>query len=216
LPYTDYLWKQTEGIYNQILEHPFNQQLMAGTLDKGVFRFYISQDSLYLHDFGRALAMMAARSLEASKLQQFANFAGGAVTVEKALHEEYFQEFGIQEAGEKSPTCLHYTSFLLAKTAYEDYATGMAALLPCFWIYREVGNHIYAKASADNPYQAWIDTYAGQEFSDLVDKALVITNEVAEDANFETRNSMSRAFITSTKLEWLFWDSAFRQETWPV
>ena len=216
MSFTKYLWEQTEGIYNQIIEHPFNQELMEGTLDKEPFKFYIRQDSLYLHDFGRALAMMAARSLEADKLQQFAKFAEGAVVVERALHEQYFREFDIEESGTKSPTCMLYTNFLLAQTAYEDYATGMAALLPCFWIYREVGNYIFQNAQGGNPYQAWIDTYAGEEFSELVDKALAITDEIADYAAFEARNKMSDAYIYSAKLEWMFWDSAYKLEQWQV
>ncbi len=216
MKFTEKLWETIKPVYSEILNHPFNQKLMTGTLDKAPFQFYIRQDSLYLHDFGRALAMMAARSLEAEKLQQFAKFAEGAVVVEKALHEQYFREFEIPEAGFKSPTCLHYTSFLLAKTAYEEYETGMAALLPCFWVYREVGHYIYQNAGSDNPYQAWIDTYSGEEFSELVDKALVITDEIAADTSSGTRNKMEEAFVYSTRLEWMFWDSAYRMESWPV
>lgn len=216
MQFSEYLWDEVQSIYQSILDHPFNQGLMDGTLDKAIFQFYIKQDSLYLHDFGRGLAMMAARSLDAPRLQQFANFAEGAVVVEKALHEQYFQEFEIEDSGSKSPTCMHYTSFLLSKTAYEEYATGMAALLPCFWIYREVGNHIYANATANNPYQAWIDTYAGEEFNEQVNKAIEITDNVADAVSFQTRNRMSEAFIYSTRLEWMFWDSAYRQEDWPV
>lgn len=216
MQFTQYLWQQTEGVYQQILDHPFNQELMQGVLNKDSFKFYIQQDSLYLHDFGRALATLASRSLTPGYLQQFAQFAEGAVVVEKALHEQYFSEFGIREAGTKSPACQHYTSFLLAQAGYEDFPVGMAALLPCFWIYREVGNHIYQYAKTDNPYQAWIDTYAGEEFSDLVDKALTITDELADSASETVKEQMTEAFIYSTKLEWLFWHSAYHQQGWPV
>lgn len=214
--FTQHLWQESQAIYDAILKHSFNQELMAGTLDKKSFQFYIQQDSLYLHDFGRALAMIGAKSFDAPKLQQFASFAEGAVVVEKALHEQYFEEFGIQGTGTKSPACMLYTHFLLSTTAYDDYPVGIAALLPCFWIYREVGNHIYQNAAGNNPYQAWIDTYAGEEFSELVDKAIAITDEVAKDASEQVRQRMLDAYLYSSRLEWMFWDSAYRQEGWPV
>jgi thiaminase/transcriptional activator TenA len=216
MSFTQQLWKESEGVYEQILSHPFNQALMKGNLDAEPFKFYINQDALYLQDFGRALALIGARSSEPSKLQQFANFAEGTVLVERELHNHYFQKFAIEPTSTKSPTCTLYTNFLLSKAALEPYEVGIAALLPCFWIYREVGNHIYNNAAGNNPYQDWIDTYAGEEFSQLVDQALNITDEVAQSASSTVKESMHEAFLYSTRLEWMFWDSAYRQEPWPV
>jgi thiaminase (transcriptional activator TenA) len=40
--------------------------------------------------------------------------------------------------------CHHYTSFLTATAWSESYPVVLAALLPCFWIYAEVGkDHVY-------------------------------------------------------------------------
>ena len=216
MSYTDQLWKAAAHVYQEILAHPFNQSLMNGTLEADPFKFYINQDALYLQDFGRALALIAAKSHDAQKLQQFAHFAEGTVLVERELHNHYFQQFGINPTTVKSPTCTLYTSFLLNKASLEAYEIGIAALLPCFWIYREVGNYIYNKATPDNPYQEWLDTYAGDEFSKLVDQAIRITDEVAASASQTVFEGMQEAFIYSTRLEWMFWDSAYRQETWPV
>lgn len=216
MSYSSELWNTADDVYQKILAHPFNQELMKGSLSADPFKFYINQDALYLQDFGRALAQLGARSHQADKLQQFSKFAEGTVIVERELHNHYFEKFGIQNSQVKSPTCTLYTSFLLNKAALDSYEVGMAALLPCFWIYREVGNHIYANANEDNPYQAWIDTYAGEEFSQLVDQAISITDEVADAASPSVKEGMKDAFLYSTKLEWMFWDSAYQQEEWPV
>jgi thiaminase/transcriptional activator TenA len=216
MSFTQKLWNESADVYNQILSHPFNQALMKGNLEAEPFKFYINQDALYLHDFGRALALIGARSTEPSKLQQFANFAEGTVVVERQLHNHYFQTFNIKASYTKSPTCTLYTNFLLSKASLEPYEVGIAALLPCFWIYREVGNYIYRNAAPSNPYQDWIDTYAGEEFSRLVDQAIKITDEVADNSSPRVKESMQEAFLYSTRLEWMFWDSAYRQEVWPV
>jgi len=85
-------------------------------------------------------------------------------------------------------------------------------LLPCFWIYQEVGLHIHKNSAAENPYQKWIDTYSGVEFQDVVKNAIDLTDRVAKNANNKQLQKMEEAFITSTRLEWMFWDSAYQME----
>lgn len=213
--FTDELWEAAAGVYDAILALPFNRELTAGTLDVDAFRFYIFQDSLYLADFGRALAIVGARSTSTDHMLSFVRFAQGAVVVERALHESYFVEFGVPADLDRSPACSHYTNFLLATATVRSVEEAVAVLLPCFWIYREVGNHVAAHAVPGNRYQRWIDTYSGEEFSASVDEAIAITDEVAATAADHTRRAMRDAFVTSSRLEWMFWDSAHRRETWP-
>ncbi|MEA2967166.1 MAG: hypothetical protein QOE78_427, partial [Alphaproteobacteria bacterium] len=102
-------------------------------------------------------------------------------------------------------------------TAYaEPYEVLLGALLPCFWIYAEVGRDIHDRTAAANPYQAWIDTYTGEEFHNAVCAMIAATDEAAETASSSLRERMHAAFVRATQLEWMFWDSAFRLETWPV
>ena len=91
----------------------------------------------------------------------------------------------------------------------------VAALLPCFWIYREVGSHIHARAAGNNPYQAWINTYAGEAFSASVDQAISLTDDAAKGVGEDVQRRMHEAFVLSSRLEWMRWDSAYRLESWP-
>jgi thiaminase/transcriptional activator TenA len=45
---------------------------------------------------------------------------------------------------------------------------------------------------------------------------ITATDEVAHDAASALRARMHAAFTRAVQLEWMFWDSAFRLETWPV
>ena len=78
-----------------------------------------------------------------------------------------------------SPACHHYVSYLMATAYAEPYEVVLGALLPCFWIYAEVGRDIHARAALSNPYQAWIDTYAGEEFQIAVRAVIEATDEAA-------------------------------------
>jgi thiaminase (transcriptional activator TenA) len=86
--------------------------------------------------------------------------------------------------------------FLISNTTHRSYEESIAALLPCFWIYQEVGLHIYKNAVPENPYQKWIDMYSGEEFQVVVKNAIDLTDRVAKDANFKQLKTMEEAFIT--------------------
>jgi thiaminase/transcriptional activator TenA len=215
MSFTATLWQQIEPVYQAILDHPFNRELADGSLSRERFKFYVQQDALYLADFGRALAILASRSTCPARMLELLRFAEGAVAVERALHEEYFRHFGITDpTGDQSPACFAYTNFMIATAANKGYEEGLAALLPCFWIYKEVGTHIHRTAAAGNPYQRWIDTYAGEEYGRVVDRAIEMTDEAAEMTSAAGRAAMERAFVASSRLEWMFWDSAYRLESW--
>ncbi|RDV14561.1 thiaminase II [Pontibacter diazotrophicus] len=196
---------------------PFIEELINGTLDQEKFKFYIAQDSLYLADFGRALSLVAARAHTTDHALEFMRFAEGAIVVEHALHAGYFQQLGIQKSTTISPACQHYTRYLLSTAALDQVEVAMAGLLPCFWIYKEVGDYIYKQPQKENnPYQEWINTYAGEEFAGIVKRAINICDEAATKCTPAQQQEMTDAFVTACKLEWMFWDSAWRMEKWPV
>ena len=122
---------------------PFNADLAAGTLSEARFKHYITQDAHYLIGFGRALTLAAAKAPSPERLIQFAKSAEGAIVVERALHGSFFERYGITpdifNSTPLSPACHHYVSYLLATAYAEPYEVLLGALLPCFWIYAEVG-----------------------------------------------------------------------------
>ena len=164
--FSEAAWQRTARLREAIDELPFNTELAAGTLSRERFQGYIVQDALYLAQYSRILAIAGARGPDAETLRAFGSCALEAVAVEQALHERYLTEFGVDPArladAEPSPDCLGYTSFLLATAYHEPWEVLVAALLPCFWIYWDVGSRIAKHAAADNPYRAWIDTYADE------------------------------------------------------
>lgn len=216
MTFTNTLWEEITPVYEKILELPFNNELMKGSLDEEIFAFYMKQDALYLTDFSRALAIAGTKSNSAEELKDFLDFATGAIVVERALHDSFLKRFDTFIDVDKSPACFSYTNFLLSTAATEDYPVIVAALLPCFWIYREVGLFIHERSADNNPYQEWIDTYAGEDFSESVDRAIEITDLAAGQSSEVVKTRMKKAFIDSSRLEWMFWDSAYRIEQWPV
>lgn len=209
------VWEKARPIYDSILTMPFIHKLQDGTLSPEKFSFYIGQDSVYLGQFGRALSLIGARAADNEDALAFMQFAAGAIVVENALHEAYFRDWNIQTTGIAEPACHHYTHFLKSTAALDAVETAMAAVLPCFWIYREAGKHIYTHQShGDNPYQKWIETYAGDEFDKLVEKAIAICDQAALRCTEGQRADMTQAFLTACRLEYDFWDAAWLLRKW--
>jgi len=220
LPFSVDAWDRNRTIYQMILDMPFNRELASGALAEAKFKHYMVQDAHYLEGFARALSLASAKGHTADDVVHFAQAAQTAIIVERSLHSDYFQRFDITPemfgAAEVSPACDHYVNYLLRIAALEPFEVTIAALLPCFWIYREVGKTILNLAASPNPYQAWIDTYAGVEFEQAVDAVIGVADRVGASASSSMREAMHRAFHRAVQHEWLFWDSAYKLKSWPI
>lgn len=165
------------------------------------------------------MAVCAAKAFEADDVIQFAEAAKIAIVVERSLHDGFMQDFGIsKEQFENTPltlACHHYTSYLTSTAWSESYPVVLASLLPCFWIYAEVGKDIVENSAPNNPYQAWVDTYSGEEFHTAVRNVIATVDRVAARVDADTLEKMHAAYTDAARLEWLFWDSAFEQRQWP-
>ncbi len=217
---TDELRETILPVHHRILEHPFLTGMTDGTLPEEAFARYVVQDALFLVEYARALALCAARAPEAETLRMFCSHATEAIDVERDLHDRLMADLGIEppdvDTTLLTPTTLAYGSFLVSACAVRDRHEALAAMVPCYWIYREVGLHLVESGSPDPRYQQWIDTYAGEEFIQAVEGALHACNRASAHLDADQRRSANAHALTAARYEWMFWDSALRFETWPV
>ena len=220
MTFTQEAWARNSALFQATLEMPFNRELADGTLSIERFRHYMIQDAHYLVGFGRALAVAAARADDSDTVVQLAAAAQEAVVGERELHNGFMKQHGVTPeqfaATPLSPTAEHYTSYLLATAWGEPWPVAMAALLPCFWIYAEVGRDIHARSKPGNPWQAWVDTYAAEEFHEAVARMRDTLDRIAAATTPAMRERMHVAYTQAARLEWMFWDAAYRLEAWPV
>ncbi len=204
-------WQHIENIYQNILQHPFNQKLTKGTLEKKTFYYYIEQDTHYLKDFSKALAILSAKSEITSQQKNLLQFAQEALIAEEAIVHQYFREQpDFITTNNTAQATLTYTNYLLRTCLLDPIAIGIAAVLPCFWIYAQVGKSILKNASMPNPFEKWIQTYAGEAFHQSVQTMIDIYNTYAAYETAQTKQKMLQAFYTSSILEWHFWNDAYQ------
>jgi thiaminase/transcriptional activator TenA len=217
---TDRLWDAAAPIYDAILQHPFVTGLADGTMDPAAFRYYVVQDALYLRDYARSLSACAAKAPTMDDMAMFNEHASGALEVERALHASFLEGFGLTpeelDATPLAPTNRAYTSYLLASVSTGSFAEAVAAVLPCYWIYARVGAELLAKGSPDPLYSRWIETYGGDEFAAIVQAVLDLTDRIGPELGPAEEAKVFERYVTTSRYEWMFWDAAYRQLTWPV
>jgi thiaminase (transcriptional activator TenA) len=217
---TGELWAGIEDTYQAIVEHPFVAGLTDGSLERESFEFYVIQDSHYLREYARALSIAAARAPEEADIAMFAKHAAGAIAVERSLHEGFFRDFGLSEEDVHrtpvAPTCLAYTNYLLATAYGGSFPEVLGAVLPCYWIYWEVGKALLEHGSSDPLYRRWIETYGGEEFAVVVRAVLSLTDRLGPELSAAERRRVAQHFAMTARYEWMFWDMGYRRERWPM
>lgn len=209
-------WERNQDLFELILALPFNRELASGTLSRERFRFYLAQDGHYLSAFGRALTAASVRAPNPDGYELLTMLAREGLEVERGLHRTFFVRYDIAPAERPAPVTDAYGNFLLSTAAHGAYEQAVAALLPCYKLYSEVGRAITRTAAPGNPYQDWIDVYSGETFGENVQALVAETDRLADAASPELRGSMVISFRRSVAYEWWFWDAAYRMEDWPA
>jgi thiaminase/transcriptional activator TenA len=214
------LWQRVAEIFEAILRHPFVSGLADGSLPRDRFVFYVIQDSLYLTEYARALSVAAAKAPDGTAIATFNRHAASAIEVEMQLHDGFLREFGLSPAEVRAtpmaPTNLAYTRYLLGVAYERPFDELIAALLPCYWIYWEVGKALAARGPSPPLYRRWIEAYGADSFGSLVSVVRELTDRAAETTSESSRERMGEHFLTTSRYEWMFWDMGWRCETWPV
>ncbi len=193
-------WDGVADVREEIDDLDFVRALSDGSLSGEQFRWYLEQDALYLREYSRALAHASALATEPAEQAFWARSAHGAIAAEIELHGRWLpaDEMFSASAG---PVTSAYVDSLLAHAARGDYPALCAALLPCFWVYSDVGERMLAQQSSQHEYSPWIETYADPEFSVATDGAIDVVTRIAVGADASTRERMRAAFEASVRHE---------------
>ncbi|MEX3504749.1 bifunctional hydroxymethylpyrimidine kinase/phosphomethylpyrimidine kinase [Corynebacterium sp. LK2510] len=190
-PHTARLWDAIGGELTDILELSFVRDLGAGSLPNDDFYFYVAQDAAYLTRYAHALRVLGGG---------WADDADGIIDVENELHERWLK--GRPEA-DLSPVTRAYTDFLLSAVYVQTNTVGEAAVLPCYWLYYEVGARFAARNHDQHPYNAWLATYAGDDFADSTREAIARV-EASLERNPHLLDEAAEAFRIAARCETLF------------
>lgn len=208
-------WAAIGHILHAIERHPFLKALSDGSLPMERFRYYMAQDTLFLTDYARMLALAASQATRGDEIEFWSESAAGALSEAKSLHTKYIDGMvGVQ----RSPTCTAYTSYLAMLGSNGSYPALVAGLLPCFWIYEHAARILKESSGnlAANPYADWLAYYTATDFTDPGRQAREIVDRATAELSAAERAQAAAAFRTASLYEWMFWDAAWRMEQWPL
>jgi thiaminase/transcriptional activator TenA len=219
--FTARLRHRGERIWRAIDGHSFLRELHAGTLPMNRFTYFILQDYVYLLDFAQVLCQGGAKSPDLETLELFARHALAAVEVERTFHASFGKSLGLSreqlDAVPKGPATQAYIAHLKRVAHGGSLGEIVAAILPCYWIYGEVGRRLYRnRPRKPKIYRQWIESYASEAYWRPVREQIHLMDRVATGANSSEKKLMTSHFLLSSRYEYLFWDQAYRLEKWPV
>lgn len=204
------VWKKSGRIYDSILGLEFLKELSEGTLSNDAFGRYIAQDEIYLKNYYHQMNMLADLMEDEQDRNLFLSFAQSGMEGEKALHDMLIDKYGIDTEVEPSVVTSGYNAHICEGIATGNPCVALASVLPCMWIYNQVGLHILNNSRLEgNPYEEWIREYGNDEFTIGVSKVLKMIDLWASKADRETIEMMDYYFLKAALYEYAFWDYGY-------
>ncbi|MFJ3956777.1 bifunctional hydroxymethylpyrimidine kinase/phosphomethylpyrimidine kinase [Arthrobacter sp. NPDC090010] len=212
--YAAELWAVAAADLERIYALPFIAALGDGTLGEADFAYYLAQDALYLNTYSRALAMASALAPTEEEQAFWAKGARECLEVEAELHRTWL--VGRAASKTQGPETKQYVDHLLARAAEGGYAVLVAAVLPCYWLYAEVGAVLFrefqdAGAPGSHPYAAWLRSYSDPAFAESTRQAIGYAARAAQRATPSQWEAMQDAFAQSSGFEVDFFDAPNRR-----
>lgn len=228
-PISQEFWQAAQDTVAKTEQLAFLNELANGHLAPEKFVNYIVQDSLYLTGYARAMSFLAAKAPTPVDTKFWAESVCGAIAAEQELHKDLLADANLAQTTQAlkslidqpkpSPTTLGYTSYLVASAAHQPYEIGVAAVLPCFWVYAHVGKQLAAQArkiTESHPYKAWVECYDDEAFAQVTRQAVAIMEHCAAHTTPAIREAMRDAFLQACIYEWHFWHSAYQMQDWQL
>ena len=212
LEFSQIAWGKIQGIYQSIIQHPFNQEMILGTLDKKKFNYYIAQDYIFLQALAKSLSIIAGRLNKDKDSIMFMRLAKGTMAASREIVLPFLKEE--QHYNGLSIGCLAYTNYLLQICTIQPTELAVAAIVPCYWIYHEVGKYIIKRTGSNNNFNKWIDTYSREEFNQNLVEIVSAFDTLALKATKEMQQKMYDEFYKSSVLEWHFWNDAYNMRNY--
>lgn len=197
-------------LYHAIIGHPLVKGMAGATLPLPVFRSYIIQDCLYLKSYTEFLRVLAGRSTREAEREMLQRHLRGSAAAEVALHQSFFPLLDIShtmlEAAETLPGCAQNALFLKETSLSAPIHSALAAIIPCYRSYLEMGRKVVSHKPDHMIYSKWAALYSSPEY-----EADVLEIERAADARAtaETKLDMETFYSRGCRLEVGFLDAVW-------
>jgi thiaminase/transcriptional activator TenA len=216
--FSDQMRRECAPLWEAQHRHPFVVGLGDGSLEPERFHRWLAQDYLYLIEYVRLFALIAARAPDREAMTWAIDMAHNILRQEMWLHEAYAIEFGFAReeimAAKMLPTTRAYTDYLLRLATLGSFVQILAAMLPCMWGYWEIAHRIASQPPQRNRYSRWLDLYSGPASAEIARKGRDLLDRFVAEVGEPARAAAAQAFVTSSRYEVRFWNMCYEGESW--
>lgn len=204
-----------QEIWDAILNHRFLKMTADGSIPDQTFKNWIQQDYLFVQEAIPFIAVLLSKAP--------LNLRPAFIEILSALDRE-LEMFRKNAASHKvelenvtpSPTCYGYNQFLLSTAHNNSFAEGFTVLYAAEKVYLDSWMEVKNNLKIQSPWQAFIDNWTNAEFQQFVDWLASTLDELAAGKPEHELRKMEELFLTTARYEYLFWEMAASEETWPV
>ncbi len=216
--FSEQLREKTKNSWDKSLNHPFVRGIAEGDLPLETFKNYIMQDIYYLKHYGKVHAFAAAHADDFSVSASLAEKAKNTAEAELTVHKEHAEILNITDEDienfKPAPTAYAYTSHLYRASLSGSLAQIIAAILPCYWLYADIGMK-YKDADPDEEiYRNWIGMYASDWFQESTQEMIDLMDDLADKAGEDEKNRITEQFVIAKDYELAFWEMSYTFEKW--
>lgn len=208
-------------VWRPLLSHPFVLGLADATLPPESFRFYVTQNILYLADYARALAVGLSKTTDEDLLSRFAASVENITVNELPQNRKLLASIAALCSGpapatdaEPAPGMVAYSSWLLATAARGSAIDVLTAIMPCAWSYGEIGRTLAGNMTPHPVYSGWIGFFASETYTAMVEGLRVELDSLVAACDARERSRLKALFRTACRMELRFWDMGWNREQW--
>ena len=209
------LREANSGIWEAIDNHPFLKEIEGGTLPDRVLKYYFTQNVHYINCTVQIMAIGAAKAPD----QEVRDFCVSYIQRANS-HIATQSQYATNLPGGDVPTDPSHVTHAYVRhqlaIAYEGTTADMLTVhLPCPWTYEFIGNRL-APVVTNPVHSEWLEAFGNEDHTEGVEQYLSIVSRLTNEIPEWHRKRLHREFRTTMRLEWMFWEMAYREEFWPI
>jgi thiaminase/transcriptional activator TenA len=204
-----------QALWEQVVTHPFVEEMGADTLPLKKFQRYFVQDYVFVRDFTRLLALAVAKAPDFPTARRLAAFLAGVLDGEEGLFQRSFRKWGLREsqyADTQPATATRAMGDLLTRVAYEgSFAEILTVLVVTEGTYLDWASRLVeAGRVGSGVAREWVGIHSNADFRDFVEWLFETLEEMPmTDAE---RSSVEDLFGVTLSYELAFFEMGYRDE----
>ena len=220
--YQERLYPMTLKVVEAEVQTPHLREIVAGTLPIEKFKFQARQNYTYLIEYAKAWAVGLAKCPDFETMEIWAELVRETIEHEIPFYRTYWREkLGLSledlDGTVMSAIKRSYTSHELARSWEGDLAEQATALLPCAFVYWEMGKNLKEKCRlpADHLYREWIQFYTTGWYQEVCTKMILLIDRLVGGKTARELARIEEIYALGCNYEYLSWDMYYRMATWP-